>query len=275
MTPSHRTRTGTQTIFNLSHPHPVVYNFTDISTDGLKITVPPYSPWICRAHWHETAPACETLAPIEGHFIIYDNFVFTPGSGIMTGNGQNPPTFVMPLKIDLQVQWERNPNADPGEAVVFSLKAANEAYEFYGFYRQLCSVNQDAEMYFQLPSTPLWLRAMYAFWGWMPFIGARIRAWLVASLLWVQLRVIYSRNDYLENEGYIPYTRPWRYVPAPVHPPKKWADRELRSVVTISKLVLKVCHWVGTKVLGMEAKYEEYEVDIADSVWVDKKDDLL
>jgi hypothetical protein len=144
---SHRTRTGTQTIFNLSHPYPVVYNFTDLSTDGLKITVPPYSPWICRVHWHETALACETLAPIEGHFIIYDNFVFTPGSGTVTGNGQNPPTFVMPLNIDLQVQWERNPNADPGETVVFSLKAADKANEFYGFYRQLCSVNQDAEMY--------------------------------------------------------------------------------------------------------------------------------
>lgn len=221
MTPSHRTRTGTQMIFNLSHPHPVVYDFTALFTDGLKITVPPYSPWICREHWHETAPAYENLAPIEGHFIIYSQFVFTPGDGTATGKGVNPPTFVMPLKINLRVGWGRDTNADPRESVVFSLKPPNEAYEFYGFYRQLCSVHQDAEIYSQLPSTPLWLRAIYAFWGWMQYIGLRIRAWLVASLLWVQLKVIYSRNDYLENEGHIPYTRPWRYVPAPVYPPRK------------------------------------------------------
>lgn len=43
-------------------------------------------------------------------------------------------------------------------------------------------------------------------------------------------------------------------------------ERELRSVVTISKSVLMVCYWVGTNVLGMKAKYEEYEVDITNSV---------
>jgi hypothetical protein len=101
-------------------------------------------------------------------------------------------------------------------------------------------------------------------------IGVRIRAWLVASLLWMQLKVIYSSNDYLEYEWHIPYTRPWRYVPVPVYRPRKRVYRELRSAVMISKL-LKVCHCVGTKVLGMKAKYEEYEVDIGDSMWVDKE----
>ncbi|PVH71239.1 hypothetical protein DL98DRAFT_521183 [Cadophora sp. DSE1049] len=269
MAPSHRKRTGAQTTFKLSHPAPVIYDFSDLSTDGIKITIPPNSSWICHSHWHETAAACETLLPIQGHYMLYSSFVFTHGSGSMTGPGTYPPTTEMYFRPEHLVRWQRDSKADPGEAMGFELKASDEVY---AFYRQVCSVNQDAETYFQLPSTPLWLRNIYKFWGWIPHIGARVQAWLVAHLLWIQLRVIHSRNDYLEDEGMIPYTWYWRHVPAPIYPPKKWVDRELRSRITISRLVLKVCYWVGTKVLGMKAQYEEYEVDVAESVLVDTKE---
>ena len=163
-----------------------------------------------------------------------------------------------------RAKWQGN----PGEAVGFSLKANDEVY---AFYRQLCCVNHDAEMYFHMLSSPLWLSTIYGFWGWVPRVGARVRAWLVACLLWIQYRVIYSKNDYFEDEGMIPYTWYWRQIPAPVLPPKKWVDKELQSRVSISRLVLKICYWVGTKILGMEAKYEEYEGIITAIVSVDKK----
>ena len=51
-----------------------------------------------------------------------------------------------------------------------------------------------------------------------------------------------------------------------------WMDRELRSRIIVSRLVLKVCYWVGTKVLGMRAQYEEHEFDVAESVLFDTKE---
>ncbi|KAG4422589.1 hypothetical protein IFR04_004210 [Cadophora malorum] len=131
MAPSHRTRTGAQTTFNLSHPAPVIYDFSYLSTDGIKITIPPKSSWICQSHWHETAAACETLLPIQGHYMIYSCFVFTLGSGYTTGPGTYPPTTEMYFRPERLVRWQRYPKADPGKAMALELKASDELYAFY------------------------------------------------------------------------------------------------------------------------------------------------
>jgi hypothetical protein len=272
MAPSSRSPTGSPYTFKLSHPHPVIYDFTNLSS-GLKIIVPPYSSWICHDHWHETASACETLMPLEGHFMIVHSIVTTRGSGVVQGDGSSPAKFVMPLEPEHLVRWQKDPHWDSaGGTMGFLLEASDEVYKFY---RQVCSVNQDAEVYFYLPSTPLWLRVLYGFWGRVPHLGIRVRAWLVEYLLWIQLRVIYSKNDYLENEGAIPYTWPWRQRPADVYPPKKWMERELRSRITVSRLVLRTCAWVGTRILGMKARYDEYDTNTEANMLVGIRKELL
>ena len=164
----------------------------------------------------------------------------------------------MPLRPGMMVQWRRNPHqvGAENEATVFRLKGP---LEMLHFYRQVCSVNQDAEVYFRLPSTPLWLRGLYASWAWIPYFGTRLRAWLASQLLWVQLQVIYHKNDYFTDEGAIPFTRPWWDLPGAIRPPEKWMNRELRSRVIISKLLQKWCYWIGTTLLGMRGWYEEYK----------------
>jgi len=269
-----RTPTGTQNVFNLSHPNPVSFDFSTLSMTGLKITIPPYSGWVTQSHWHETAPACETIEPLEGCFMISHSSVTSRSSGNVIGGGKG---FVMPIVPGIIVKWQRDPLKKSGagaerEAVVFSLKGSVEMFDFY---RQVCSVNQDAEVYFRLPSTPLWLRGLYASWAWVPYFGTRVRAWLVNRLLWVQLRVIYHKNDYLTYEGAIPYTWPWWDLPGAQKPPEKWMDRELKSRVTISKLVQKWCYWIGTTLLGMRERYEEYNTAGSQDLGVDIKGDLI
>lgn len=252
--PARRTPTGSQTIFGLNHPDPVSFDFSASST-AVDITIPPYSGWITQHHWHETAQACETIEPQEGSYMISLSTVATRGTGLHIGDGKG---FVLPLRPGTMVQWKRNPHqvGAENEATVFRLKGPVEMLDFY---RQVCSVNQDAEVYFQLPSTPLWLRGLYAFWAWIPYFGTRLRAWLTSQLLWVQLQVIYYKNDYFTREGSIPFTRPWWDLPGARKPPEKWMNRELRSRVIISKLLQTWCYYIGTTLLGMRSWYEEYK----------------
>lgn len=250
-----RTPTGTQTVFNLTHPDPIIFDFSTPSA-GLKMTILPNSDWVTGRHWHETAPACETIEPLSGSWMIEESLTNLWGSsGTVTGGG---PGFVMPLVPGLQVSWRRNPHDVDAVAkpVMVYLKGAPQMLHFY---RQLCSVNQDAELYLRLPSTPLWLRGLYALLGVVPHFGTQARKWLVSRMLWIQLRVIYYKNDYWTYEGRIWYTRPWWDLPGAMPPPEKWRRHELRSVVIISRLVLSSCYWVGTTLLGMRTRYEEYE----------------
>ncbi|KFX91927.1 hypothetical protein O988_07507 [Pseudogymnoascus sp. VKM F-3808] len=214
-----RTPTGSQTIFDLNHPDPVVFDFSASST-AVDITIPPYSGWITQHHWHETAQACETIEPQEGSYMISLSAVATRGTGLHIGDGKG---FVLLLRPGTMVQWKRNPHqaGAENEATSFRLKGPVEMLDFY---RQVCSVNQDAELYFQLPSTPFWLRGIYAFWAWIPYFGTRMRAWLTSQLLWVQLQVIYFKNDYFTHEGSIPFTRPWWDLPGGRRPPEKWMN---------------------------------------------------
>jgi hypothetical protein len=251
--PARRTPTGSQTIFGLTHPDPVFFDFSASST-AVDITIPPYSGWITHHHWHETAQACETIEPQEGSYMISLSSVATRGTGLHIGDGKG---FALPLRPGTMVQWKRNPHqvGAENEATVFRLKGSVEMIDFY---RQVCSVNQDAELYFQLPSTPFWLRGLYAFWAWIPYFGTRMRAWLTSQLLWVQLQVIYFKNDYFTHEGSIPFTRPWWDLPGGRRPPEKWMNRELRSRVIISKFLQTWCYYIGTTLLGMGSWYEEY-----------------
>lgn len=70
-----------------------------------------------------------------------------------------------------------------------------------------------------------------------------MREWLARGMLWVQLRVIYYKNDYHTYEGRINYTRPLINVGIST-PTEEQKMKELKS-----------CYGVGTMLLEMRERY--------------------
>jgi len=126
------------------------------------------------------------------------------------------------------------------------------------FYHTLCSATQDADRYFSLCSTPLWLRVLFYSTYVVPF-GSKIRERMIKSALWYQLRVIYRENDTWTFEGSLPMDSIYIWPP-------EWAERlQFESQFVISKMVVKGASWIGRNVLGMKDKYLEYEWSGPDS----------
>ena len=128
-------------------------------------------------HWHYTLEACEDIWGVSGHYIFGHGIVTRGRGGMLVGSG---PGHAIPLRFEESVSWLRNtrkPEYVP-EPVVVSYRLRTPG--MYAFYRQVCSVNQDAEIYFRLQSTPLWMRLLYTSWGLVPFLGKRVQASLLA-----------------------------------------------------------------------------------------------
>lgn len=254
---SNRTPTAHQQVFNLQDPHPVIFDFSRLATDGLLITIPPRSAWTSRRYWHFTPEACEEMWLVSGHHWYGSGFVTSPGSGV--GGGGPPGSRLLTMVPKMWIVWKRDTirAAYANEALEVALRFPSP--QNHEMYRQICSVQQDAEVYFHLATTPFWLRVTYALWKNIPFVGKYITERLVAWCLWVQLRVIYAKSDYWTYEGKIPYTLPWHLRNLfDNRPPPHLVEKELKSVITISRRVRKSCYWVGTNLLGMKASYEEY-----------------
>ena len=266
---AHRTITRDQLVFNLGRPHPVIFDFSDLPSDGLKITIPPYSSWREVLHWHYTSEACEDIWTLSGHYSMVHGIMTNPGGGSGTGGG---PDHMIQLRLEEGIYWLRDGRRPEYESEPVVVSYRFRTPEAYVFYRQICSVDQDAEIYFHLQSTPLWLRFLYMSWGLVPFLGKRIQASLLAWCLWIQLRVIYVKNDYWTYEGRIPYTKRWLLDPGYQFPPQKWVDKELKSIIMLSRWVRNSCHWVGTRILGMKESYPEYQASKGSSI--DTKSEL-
>ncbi|KAL2017483.1 hypothetical protein VTK56DRAFT_2079 [Thermocarpiscus australiensis] len=120
----------------------------------------------------------------------------------------------------------------------------------------LASAIQDAELYFRLCSTPLWIRALY--WltvrlSWSPAAADT----LARRVLWIQLRTIFFRHDVWEYRGYCKIFE-WRY---PFLNKPDWVKRfEKWSAYFISRQFLRMHYLLGTLVFGMRAWYPEYEL---------------
>lgn len=188
-----RTTTGSQQVFDLQHPHPVTFDFSNPSTDGLLITIPSTSAWASESHWHYTTQACEDIWLVSGHTYCLFRFIMNWGNGSGDNRGPGP---ILPLVPEMSVFWRRSISddaRDADQAAVVSYRFSSSP-ENFALYRQICSVNQDAEVYFRLTTTPSWLRFAYAFWKRVPFLGKMVTGWLVAWCLWVQLRVIYAKE---------------------------------------------------------------------------------
>jgi hypothetical protein len=123
----------------------------------------------------------------------------------------------------------------------------------------LCSLVQDAEVYFCLCTTPAWIRALYAVTRSTP----RLREILIRRLLWVQIRATLHIHDFIEDHGTITifeWINPWS-PPSWVHPFQE------RMRVFISSGISGFNYWLGRMVLGMSTGCKEYV-----PVWVNDAD---
>ncbi len=121
-------------------------------------------------------------------------------------------------------------------------------------YRTLCSVAQDAGLYFELCSTPTWIRELYGIVGWVPYYGALAQRGMVRVALYIQERVVFYKNDCWPDQGMVWIDWYWWTTP-------RWVwEFQAVTMVVISRATLAVLYWVGRLVLGMRETYEEYEV---------------
>jgi hypothetical protein len=231
-----RTNTTQQALFDLARPQPVTYDFKSLYPD-IKITVPPGSHWHSDEHFHETLEACASVYILSGRWVITGH-----GAGTTTCNAG----FEKDQKPLRYLTWFKN--YPESQSASLRLKAPVQ------IYHTICSVSQDAELYFRLCATPLWLRSAYFGTYLVPFVGTRMREWMIETALWYQLRVIYASNDFWTYEWEIPFTEFYIWPP-------EWARRwQVESWYGISRAVVYSASCFGRWMMRMKEGYEEYEV---------------
>jgi hypothetical protein len=119
-------------------------------------------------------------------------------------------------------------------------------------YHTLCSVVQDAEVYFSLCSTPLWVRVSYSMASRIP----AVKEWMIQKVLWIQVRTILYKNDFWEDHGTCWIFRRFYWM----NPPAWVGEFERWSQFAISRVVLGLNYWLGSMTFGMSASYEEYKL---------------
>ena len=67
--------------------------------------------------------------------------------------------------------WRRDTSSESYASTAVTVTYKFEREELYDFYRQVCGVNLDAELYFGLETTPAWLRLWWWGWGHVPWVG--------------------------------------------------------------------------------------------------------
>ncbi|KAH0535920.1 hypothetical protein FGG08_007179 [Glutinoglossum americanum] len=238
-----RTITTRQKIFHLPTPDTATFDFSH-GDDGIRITVPAGSTWSVKYHWHINHLGCRSVECLEGALKVF--FTSTPfGSGGKLGHARWKFSF----RPGQRVAWGPSRTEEKLDTLIVSL-VADEI-----LYRNTCSAILDADRFPLLASTPLWLRAVFAVLTFLP----AARQWLVAMMLWVQLRMIFFAHDYWVYHGQLNVKWWWKSQPFGHPNPPKWASElQYWSQHAISRVVMATCYWVGKLLLGMKGEYEEY-----------------
>jgi hypothetical protein len=122
------------------------------------------------------------------------------------------------------------------------------------FHRNICSAVLDANVYPSLDSTPFWLRWIFG----VISVILGVRHWLIAKLLWIQIRMIYYSHDFWSYEGQISISWLWDGWYFPALAPQWVRTLEWKSGDIFSRMVLRMCSWIGRYLLGMRGEYDEY-----------------
>ncbi|RHZ67878.1 hypothetical protein CDV55_107512 [Aspergillus turcosus] len=243
----HRTNTRSQAVFQLSRFYVanrkanvilserdvIIFDFQQ-AAPNLFLEIPSGSRWHSVRHAHLTKESCISIQALSGRWFL----------GSM--RAWNPPVLWGPQGVQ---QWMDFGHDDPdGNAATAKLIGSEQTQRLY---HTIASVVQDAEAYFALCTTPIWIRTVYWFAG---LISQHVRDWIVQRVLWIQLRMIFYQNDFLESHGacYIFRRVYW------VNPPRWVPEFEAWSEFAIARIVLWWNYWLGRTLFGMSADYPEY-----------------
>ena len=161
-----RTTTTNQTLFEISRPAPVTYDFRS-HAPSIVLTIPPHGTWRSDEAFHNIDENCALLHILSGWWVLQGR-----NAGVTfchAGFKKNQ----LPL---LFLSWQKH-QKDPQTSSSLELTAPVQ------FYRSVCSVTQDAELFYRLCTTPLWLRSLYSATYLIPFLGPRLREWMIDKAL--------------------------------------------------------------------------------------------
>lgn len=211
----------------------VTFDLTEGRNGSLVIEIPDGSGWSTLQHTHTRPDGCSNLTILSGCWYV--------GSAIWPIAGSAPPE-----QPGLWTSMGKPYSSDYIATVRLSGTVSSRYLDHL-----LCSLVQDAVVYFRLCTTPIWVRALYVF----TWLAPRLREMLVHRLLWVQIRATLHMHDFLEDQGTITIFRwinPWS-PPAWVYP------FEERMRLVKSKAISGLNYWLSRNVFGMSIRYEEYE----------------
>lgn len=242
-----RTNTQHRTRFNLSRFYVAHKNVNyvlsrkDVVTFDFKlaepdifIEIPQESQWASPYHTHITRKMCVSLDTLSGRWYIGGSS--WPRRELW---GPQLPEFWISFGKDLT-------SSQPATAKLLGSERTRQLYHI------ICSSVEDAEVYFSLCSTPLWVRVLYVLTNRTP----SLREWMIHKCLWIQLRTTFHKYDFCEDHGTCWILRQfyWMNVPEWVKEFERW------SQFAISRVVLSLNYWIGSIALGMRPSYEEYKL---------------
>jgi hypothetical protein len=219
--------------YTLTNKDVVTFDFK-LSKPNIFLEIPEGSKWYSVYHTHFTEEMCISLETLSGYWEIGSASFHRPGvwgplpPKIWTGFGKGFP------------------GTRPATAKILGSEGTRQ------LYHTLCSVVQDAEVYFSLCSTPLWVRVSYSMASRIP----ALKEWMVMKVLWIQVRTIFHKNDFWEDHGTCWFFRRFYWM----NPPAWVTEFESWSQFAASRVVLSLNYWLGSMTFGMSASYEEYKI---------------
>ncbi|KAH8898777.1 hypothetical protein GQ53DRAFT_817006 [Thozetella sp. PMI_491] len=222
----------------------VIFDFSRNDPGSVDVTIPVGSGWVDMRTFHFQQSNCMTILTLDGWTSLFHQSIFRGSGSSRFGKGVEFPQ--RPL---VYLEWRREGLDMPKSRSVVRL------FDHAQLWRTQCSVILDAERYFSLCTTPVWIRVLFSLVSYLPGSGGKaLRDAMINAALYIQLRLIFHVNDTLTDQGYIYIDWLWWTTP-------QWVwEFQGQSAIAISKIVVGLYYWVGRLLLSMKPEYDEYNV---------------
>lgn len=185
-----RTDTTSRTKFERSGPEAAIFDFFETNT--IRITIPKESKFSVRVHWHYTLLDTSRLSWVSGGKLVIDrghrdSWRTSSRSGGYQGFSED-------FSLDQAVAW--GPLYQPGRdqlPLVVDIQVLDVTLQ-----RNICSAIHDRDIFFQLATTPWWVKGIYA------ILTKRLREQALDFILKIQLQAMYWAHDYHVFHGEVP-----------------------------------------------------------------------
>ena len=215
----------------------VTLEFPENASTDVIVDIPIGSGWYSPQTCHCTQAMCRRIETLNGIWLIGNSRWSIPGEG----PSEHPRLF-------RSIGAIYGPTKEVTRARLFGSQPARQLDHV------LASAIQDAEIYFSLCSTPLWLRLLYFS---TKKLSPKAADVLARRVLWIQIRCIFFHNDTWEYRG---TCRIFQYIFPFFSAPPWVAKFEDWSKHFMSEQFLRTNYWVGYALFGMRPWYAEYEL---------------